>query len=259
MAIVWTGASTITGLAADTMPTNVPTNTLFIETDTQLQFLFNGTTWDPLVVTGLNASDITAGTFPVARGGTGLATLTSGDTLLGAGTSNVTFAKPPSLDLGSEITQDTGSIGSNWTALTSDNTHVHVGFTLPTTAAWWTPTFVEWEKVSGSGTVTPVWFCQLFGDTTSTDRFQLMSRGVGTSSTGLQKVSVPQVFMRGGSRVKFGFALTSTSSLVMKDGSAGASNLDTGNTTNVGDFSGNWTSNSREGYIKGYYKPVGEF
>jgi len=39
------------------------------------------------------ASDITTGTLPVARGGTGAVNLTSGNVLLGAGTSAITFAK----------------------------------------------------------------------------------------------------------------------------------------------------------------------
>lgn len=65
MTIVWTGASTITGLAADTMPTNVPTNTAFIETDTQKQFLFNGTTWD--LLSGKLEISTSNGTFVLAN------------------------------------------------------------------------------------------------------------------------------------------------------------------------------------------------
>ena len=46
MTIVWVGGNTMTGLEADTPPTNVPTNTVFIETDTQKTFLYNGSSYD---------------------------------------------------------------------------------------------------------------------------------------------------------------------------------------------------------------------
>jgi hypothetical protein len=45
MTIVWI-ATGMQGLAADTKPTNVPTNTSFFETDTGLSFNFNGSSWD---------------------------------------------------------------------------------------------------------------------------------------------------------------------------------------------------------------------
>jgi microcystin-dependent protein len=46
MAIVWVSGMRMTGLAADTKPTNVQTSCEFYETDTFLTFVFNGSTWD---------------------------------------------------------------------------------------------------------------------------------------------------------------------------------------------------------------------
>lgn len=49
MTLVYHSGNVITGLSSDTKPTNVPTNSIFIETDTQSQFLFDGSsTWDAL-------------------------------------------------------------------------------------------------------------------------------------------------------------------------------------------------------------------
>lgn len=42
------GVNWILGLSGDTKPTNVPTNSIFLETDTRNQFLFNGSTYDQL-------------------------------------------------------------------------------------------------------------------------------------------------------------------------------------------------------------------
>lgn len=41
-------AGHITGLAADTKPISVPTFSIFVETDTDKQFLFDGVTWNVL-------------------------------------------------------------------------------------------------------------------------------------------------------------------------------------------------------------------
>jgi hypothetical protein len=59
-----------------------------------------------LPTSGVNASTITAGTLAVAQGGTGLATLTANNVLIGNGTGNVAFVAP----------------GSNGNILTSNGT-----------------------------------------------------------------------------------------------------------------------------------------
>lgn len=48
MTIVWTSGTSMSGLSGDTKPTTVPANTKFFETDTDLTFNFNGSTWDQL-------------------------------------------------------------------------------------------------------------------------------------------------------------------------------------------------------------------
>lgn len=45
MTIAYLAANKITGTSSDTKPTTVPTNSIFIETDTRIRYLFNGTTW----------------------------------------------------------------------------------------------------------------------------------------------------------------------------------------------------------------------
>lgn len=49
MTLAYHSGNVITGLSTDTKPTNVPVNSIFIETDTQSQFLFDGSsTWNNL-------------------------------------------------------------------------------------------------------------------------------------------------------------------------------------------------------------------
>tara|TARA_R110002051_G_scaffold322941_1_gene415063 strand:- start:96 stop:281 length:186 start_codon:yes stop_codon:yes gene_type:complete len=49
MTLAYLAGNVITGVAADTKPTNVPANSRFIETDTQSEFLFDGSsTWNAL-------------------------------------------------------------------------------------------------------------------------------------------------------------------------------------------------------------------
>lgn len=53
-----------------------------------------GTVITTATTTGLNASAISSGTLAVARGGTGAATLTANNVIIGNGTSAVTFVAP---------------------------------------------------------------------------------------------------------------------------------------------------------------------
>jgi len=64
-----------------------------------------------LPTTGVNASTITTGTLAVAQGGTGLATLTANNVLIGNGTGNVVFVAPGSN--GNVLTSN----GTTWTSV----------------------------------------------------------------------------------------------------------------------------------------------
>jgi|LWDU01.1.fsa_nt_gi hypothetical protein len=49
MTLVYMAGNVIIGLSSDTKPTNVPANSRFIQTDTQSEFLFDGSsTWNAL-------------------------------------------------------------------------------------------------------------------------------------------------------------------------------------------------------------------
>lgn len=48
MAITYLGGGRITGLSTDTKPTAVPVGSTFLETDTNKEFLWNGTAWQQL-------------------------------------------------------------------------------------------------------------------------------------------------------------------------------------------------------------------
>jgi hypothetical protein len=76
----------------------------------------------------LSALPSTAGILPVANGGTGLATLTTGNVILGAGTSNVTFVSPATS--GNVLTAN----GTTWTSAAPS------GGGAPTTATYITQT-----------------------------------------------------------------------------------------------------------------------
>lgn len=45
MAIVWYAPNRMIGVSGDTKPTNVPADTEFIETNTNKDFIFNGSAW----------------------------------------------------------------------------------------------------------------------------------------------------------------------------------------------------------------------
>ena len=45
MTVSYMDAKRITGLSTDTKPTNVETNSIFVETDTANRYWFDGTTW----------------------------------------------------------------------------------------------------------------------------------------------------------------------------------------------------------------------
>lgn len=46
MTIAYLAANKLTGLSGDSKPTAVPVNSIFIETDTLLRFLFDGAVWN---------------------------------------------------------------------------------------------------------------------------------------------------------------------------------------------------------------------
>jgi|TARA_R110002167_G_scaffold26351_1_gene90754 hypothetical protein len=49
MTLAYFAGNVITGVSGDTKPTNVPANSRFIQTDTQSEFLFDGSsTWNAL-------------------------------------------------------------------------------------------------------------------------------------------------------------------------------------------------------------------
>jgi len=58
LTIVWTSGTSMSGLSGDTKPTTVPANTKFFETDTNLSFNFNGSTWDQLGGGGGGAPEV---------------------------------------------------------------------------------------------------------------------------------------------------------------------------------------------------------
>lgn len=59
MAVSYLGGGNLSGLSSDIKPvTNIPAGTSFLETDTQLLYLFNGTSWIP--VTEANVRDVFA-------------------------------------------------------------------------------------------------------------------------------------------------------------------------------------------------------
>jgi hypothetical protein len=45
MTLKYLAGNMITGLSSDTKPTNVETNAVFVQTNTQTEFLFNGSSW----------------------------------------------------------------------------------------------------------------------------------------------------------------------------------------------------------------------
>lgn len=55
MTIAYLAANKITGTSSDTKPTTVPTNSIFIETDTRIRYLFNGTTWQAFAGGGVGS------------------------------------------------------------------------------------------------------------------------------------------------------------------------------------------------------------
>ncbi len=89
MTIEYKSGNLITGVAADTKPTTVPTGSRFLETDTRREYYFDGATWTGITVdeSALDIADV-GGTLDVVKGGTGAVTLTG--VLVGAGTSNIT-------------------------------------------------------------------------------------------------------------------------------------------------------------------------
>ena len=59
MAVSYLGGGNLTGLSSDTKPvTDIPAGTKFLETDTQLLYVFNGTSW--ISVTEANFKDVIA-------------------------------------------------------------------------------------------------------------------------------------------------------------------------------------------------------
>ena len=122
-------------------------------------------TLDAARVPNLSTSKLTSGTLEVARGGTGLSTLTSGRYLVGNGTSAVT------LRTSSDVLTDIGAApklsgktetGATYTFVLGDADNVVVGnsasaqtFTLPTYASVAFPTWSQIAVVQrGSGKVT---------------------------------------------------------------------------------------------------------
>ena len=59
MTVIYLSANRITGLSSDTKPTNVPTNSTFLETNTPARKIFNGSSWIDLGGGGTMAVDST--------------------------------------------------------------------------------------------------------------------------------------------------------------------------------------------------------
>ncbi len=89
MTIAYKAGNLLTGVAADTKPTTVPTGSRFLETDTRREYYFDGATWTGVTVdeSALDIADC-GGTLDVVKGGTGAITLTG--VLKGNGTGAVT-------------------------------------------------------------------------------------------------------------------------------------------------------------------------
>jgi len=79
MAIKYLAGNRLTGLSTDTKPTTVATNSVFTETDTKKDYIFNGSAW---VAAGVGAtiegSEITDGTISLAKLASGSANKTIG-------------------------------------------------------------------------------------------------------------------------------------------------------------------------------------
>jgi hypothetical protein len=55
MTLVYLAGNQITGLSSDTKPTNVVTNSKFLETDTKSEYVFDGSSWSKTNTQGIKA------------------------------------------------------------------------------------------------------------------------------------------------------------------------------------------------------------
>ena len=79
MALKWFAGNRITGLAADTKPTTVATDSEFLETDTKKRFIWSGSAWEQSGLGGsIEGTEITANTIPLSKLSTGTANRTIG-------------------------------------------------------------------------------------------------------------------------------------------------------------------------------------
>jgi len=79
MALKWFAGNRITGLAADTKPTTVATDSEFLETDTKKRFIWSGSAWVQSGLGGtIEGTEIAANTIPLSKLATGTANRTIG-------------------------------------------------------------------------------------------------------------------------------------------------------------------------------------
>jgi hypothetical protein len=137
-----------------------------------------------LPTTGVNASTITTGTLAVAQGGTGLATLTANNVLIGNGTGNVAFVAP----------------GSNGNILTSNGT----AWTSSTPAAGGVTSVATGNGLSG-GTITSTGtliiacpsfnsvgsYCQCYSTTNGTAMTNGSNYSAGSGANQVQSAYLP--------------------------------------------------------------------
>ena len=68
MALKWFAGNRITGLAADTKPTTVATDSEFLETDTKKRFIWSGSAWVQSGLGGtIEGTEIAANTIPLSK------------------------------------------------------------------------------------------------------------------------------------------------------------------------------------------------
>ena len=79
MALKWFAGNRITGLAADTKPTTVATDSEFLETDTKKRFIWSGSAWVQSGLGGtIEGTEIAANTIPLSKLATGTPNRTIG-------------------------------------------------------------------------------------------------------------------------------------------------------------------------------------
>jgi hypothetical protein len=218
-----TGASAVTAMTLDTnQNVTFANNTTYSGTITATAFSGNG-----VALTAINASNVTSGTLataqlptvPVANGGTGLATLTANNVLIGNGTSNVGFVAPGSN--GNVLTSN----GTAWTSAAAAAGYVGPAGQVFTSSGTFTiPTGITKLKVTVVG-----------------------GGGGGGQSTANQGAAGAGGGGGGGTSISYLTSLTPGGTLAVTIGGAGSANGGTGGTSSVASGTQTITTRSASG------------